>query len=258
MKEFIKKYKVYTMLLVVVVLLNGLLIYSFVQNQSPSLPLPNDKEEIEEEKEEIEVPSIPSKDTEIDLFVGNFTNDMQVKLNWKIEDGKQKVEKVALYQGTTLLANVTNQTSYMLPLMAYYFPTGPNEFTLQVTLDNKEVIEKSININIDYVFNVQTTYNVVGQGVEISVTYQYGEQTPLLPPTIYLANVSQAFFTVSAVETVQLDSEPYIKEKTTYYMDLSAMSEGIYNFSLTWEFSNINKKINLPMSVVIGNEIIVK
>lgn len=256
MKAFIKKYKVYTSLLLLVVLLNGMLIYSFVQNQSPSLPIPGENEELEEE--EVEEPSVPTKDTEIDLFVGNFTNDMQVKLNWKIDEGKQEVEKIALYQGTTLLANVTNQTSYMLPLMAYHFPTGPNEFTIKVTLDNKEVIEKTININIDYVFNVQTSYEIVGRGVEISVSYQYGEQTPLLPPTIYLANVSQAYFTVSAIETVQLENEPYSKEKTTYYMDLSAMSDGIYNFSLTWEFSNVNKKINLPMSVVIGDEIIVK
>lgn len=264
MKKFIQKHKFYIFIITSIILINAALVGAFlISEMEPSEPSKPPVTEVPKDDlnpgdiDEIPVPPV-QYESEIVNFVGNFTSDMNVKLNWKIEENEQKIEKVELYQKGMLLANVSGQSTYQLPMMAYHFVPGPNEFTLRVSMQDGEVVEQKININIDYVFNVQTSYEVDAQGVYISVTYMYSPQTPVLPPNIYLANVSGTSFSVSAIGTEVLSNEPYMKAKTTYYVDVSNLSEGIYNFGLTWDFTNVNRKIDLPMSIIKNDQIIVK
>ncbi|MGL5541383.1 MAG: hypothetical protein ACRDBX_07120, partial [Erysipelotrichaceae bacterium] len=159
MIKFIKNNLFFTVLVVSVVLFNVVLFVGLM-DVSSNQPTTNPPITSNPNPDPID-PTVPSKDSvTIENFLGQFNEEENVRLTWRIQENGYEISKVEVFQNNVLLANVTNTTSYELPIYAYGFATGLNEFELRVTQSDGTQISKKTSVMIEYVFDVQSNYEV--------------------------------------------------------------------------------------------------
>lgn len=197
--------------------------------------------------------------TKIDSFVGFFDKKANISLKWTYSESKEKVKKIELFKGDTLIQDVTDANSYVINIFSSNYPTGDNEFELVLTLDNNEKISKKATVRIPYVLNVISNNEIVddpelGKGVFINFTYQYYKTTPPSSPSLYVTNSTGSPFQIHYVKTAIIDTNNYYTAKTTFFLDVNNYEPGSYNYNLSCKFTSFNLTFNYPMNVVLSEE----
>lgn len=248
-KAYVKKNFIFVALLTIIVVITaGLAIFYIVNNPSEAA----DPEEHDKTK-----PVTQKSDTQISSFDGVFTNDASVKLTWGIAVNKQKVTRVDLYHGDNLIAAVSDLNTYVLPLNAYQFATGENEFTLKVVLADDKIIEKKTKVNVDPVFDASCNVENTTGGVLIKVSYKYGSANPVRSPTINAINTYGNPFSISYVDTIKGEQEgAYTNATTIYFLDTSKMSSGAFNYNIRFIFKDVSLSFDFPVTVNVQKEIV--
>lgn len=189
-------------------------------------------------------------ETTISSLEGSYTKSGDVLLSWSIQTGTQAVSSVRLYHGEKVLGGEMNAlTSYSLSQSLYQFPTGNNTFTLKVTLENNEVIEKNVDVFIDYILDMNMTYEQEEQDVIIHLTYRYDDDNPVSVPRIKCLDSASLPLTFTYVDTTRESTQGITTAITTFKIDISNVKQGNYQVSIRWIFEGLNTSRDYPITI---------
>ena len=248
MIEFIKKNKLFISSLSVLLAVIGFLGFQILSADSqegtsiieiPELEDPNDPAN---EEPGNETPVVTHKPASIQNFQGTFNDENNtITLSWSLNQNDSIIEKAELYNKDTLIADVTHNLVYEIPIDFYDITTGSNIFRLEVTLENEDPIYAETNVMVDYVFDVamnhELTENEYGKGVLLTIQYTYHPLTPVGVPSLSITRgqlVNQVIY-VGTTENVQ--NNEFINSETTYFVPLS--EAGIIDWDCRYSFASV-------------------
>lgn len=247
LRNYVKRNVVFVSLLSIISLITcGLGLLYLWDNQGPSTMFPsaNNGEDNKEKKH-----------TYISNFSGGFSNDSSINLNWQISEyEKEKVRSIELFHEDVLIANVNNLKAYSLPLDVYGYPTGMNNFTLKISLENDKEIKKTIGVKIDEIFNSRCVLEEVNGGILIKMYYSYYNKDSIGTPNINVSDTKGNPFNVKFHESAVIDSSGvYINAYTSYFLDTSSMENGDYSYHIRFIFKDKDLSFDYPIVVKVNN-----
>lgn len=229
--EYIKKNKIFTFLIVVLIISIFFLIVQFFNRNTSSVILNNRENE----------PTSVS----IDEFSVSINPSLDVVFHWQLIHGDEKVEKVEIYHNDVLFQDVSDKAMYSTALFATGLHTGNNEFTLKVSLDTGEVLEKSTYEYIDEVLGFQISNTREGNILRYTVAYYYDQDAPVSAPQVSIDYREKVNMLLRFVSNTQVSQEnDYILMNAIYEIDLSNVAAGSYQVAFTFSFDEYNLEFN--------------
>lgn len=221
MIKYFKKNKVFVLLFVCLLFINGVLLLQATGANTMVM---------------YEEPSEYSPYTTTFKLNGDFDEQArEVTLSWTLPSSREKVKNIVLYYNNEPIETVTNQYSIRLPLSTYGINTGNANFKLIVTYEDDSAIEKNIYVYINEVFDIQVSSKLEEGKVVYYVTYWYAKNNPSSVPRLnYNSNV---LFDISYKESKVLEEDSaYQKKMSTYELLLNNVSNGKYELDMEWIF----------------------
>lgn len=239
---YIRKNIVFVSLLsILLVITIGAGIFLWLDQQSTISPAPSTPEPD---------PIIEEVETSISSLEGSYTKSGEVLLSWSIQTGTHAVNSVRLYHGEKSLGGEMKAlTSYSLSQSLYQFPTGNNTFTLKVTLENNEVIERDVNIFINYILDMNMSYEQSEAAVTIRLTYRYDDANPVSVPRIKCLDSSSLPLAFTYVDTKRESTQGVTTAVTTFSIDISNVKQGEYDATIRWIFEGLNISKDYPIKI---------
>ncbi|MEF9962565.1 MAG: hypothetical protein RR863_05630 [Erysipelotrichaceae bacterium] len=253
-KKFIKENVVFVSLLSLIVFITiGLGTFYVLSQKNLGTILSELNDDKDSTKDEVK-----KNQTYVESFNGDFNSEDCVMLNWSIhENEKDKVIKVDLYHEKNLIANVTNLNSYQLMLNVYQYPTGKNNFSLNVYLENEKIVTKKLSVNIDEVFNTSFTSENVEGGVLVKINYKYGVNNDVGIPNINLSDFQGNTFDITYKETKVINQEgAYGEAFTSYFFDTTKLKPGTYDYNVRFIFKKVSLSFDSRVNVVVKDDTI--
>lgn len=238
---YIRNNQMFVLLLSVIIIITVALGIYYVNNVMDVQPKELPKEEPSEE------PAV--KNTDISSFQGTYdTKSKQIRLNWSLQQGNQKITSLKLYHDDNFLADVNTLNSYVLNQDVYRFPGGETSFVLKGILDSGEKIEKETRITIDYFTSINCTTEPSDIGILIKLTYKYHESVSVETPRI-VANSLAYNYKFNFKETKKEEPENgYITQTTVFEVDSrEALSEE--QVTIRWIFDSIGMSYDFPITI---------
>lgn len=249
MKKFIKHNGFFVFILITLIAItSGLGIYMYVQKEmnKPDDNITNSDKPPQKEPE-------PDKTAEVKNFDGSYNGDSKlIQLSWSIAENASKVKQVRLVYNTAGDSiNVTQFSSYELPIDAYGLPTGNNTFTLRLIMDNDDTIEETVHVKIDYVLSVQQSIEQGDQSTKVTLTYQYDQANPVKVPSILCLGDADCSLT-RYVDTTVNEENGRINASSTYEFSWKEVPVAFENFYVRWNFKDdhgsIYQSYDLPVT----------
>lgn len=195
-------------------------------------------------------PAAQEEETTITSLEGSYTRDGQVRLSWSIHAGTNTIESVKLYHKEKALGGEMKAlTSYSLSQSLYQFPTGDTTFTLKVSLANGEVISKDVHVFIDYIIDMNMTYEQEGDRMIIRLAYRYDDANPVSVPRIKFLSSSSLAIVFSYMDTTRESTQGITTATTSFSVDISNVPQGSYTATIRWIFDGINISKDYPITI---------
>lgn len=244
MFKFIKENKVFVFFLSIVIGFIGFIgINALNKDENDNPPI-----FVESPEEPDDLPIDETKELVIDSFTGVFTDVKNViQFKWNITENDARIKKVELYKGNRLMQEVTGLVHVDCSIEEDSITTGSNEFTLKVITDKEAVIEKTVTVNVDYVFDVVKTSqfvdNNLGKGVLLSITYRYHRQTPVGIPNMQMTTSLNGYYEHRYLEqnTTHL-SNGYEKTTAYYFMSFDQTDQTNVTWNIEYNFISVGEK----------------
>lgn len=238
-KSYIRKNLVFVGLLSVLILITiGLSIFllnRYEPDTTPVTPEPTPSEKT------------PAKITSLE---GDYGKDAQVRISWSIAKNDDTITSVKLYNKETQLGGeMKSMNSFPLPQSVYRFPTGKNEFTLKVSVEDGEDIVRNVTVFIDYVLDVQMNAEQNEEGDMVKLSYSYGKDTSVGVPRIQLRDTNSQPFELFYVDTVREEHGDFVNATTTYRIMSNQVVKGIYEINIRWIFDGVNSSYDFPFKI---------
>lgn len=253
MFRFLKSNKVFSIFLTIIVSFIGFLGFNSLRYKEGELPPGFVVETPTPEEPNEETPS--SKPLEINSFTGSFSDSKNmIILKWKVTENDARIEKMELFHNSELLEVVTRKTSFECPLLMNGITTGDNEFTLKITSEEGQIIEKTTTVSVNYVFDVTKTTqfvdNNLGRGVLLSITYRSHQQTPVGLPELSMETTLTGYYQHRYLERVTTPLINGFEETTVYYFMTFDQTD---QTNVTW-----NVKYDFVSVGVLEDDVIVR
>ena len=224
MINYVKKNKIFTILLTLMILILTFLSSQFFLSQ---------------DKRYADNSSI-SEDDSVNTNVKNFSisfDQHYINFNWDIVVGKDGLDSAKIYYHDKELADVTALSAYSLDLINSDVSTGNASFSLVLTNTKDKKTEKTTSIYIDEVFDINVNDEYKDNKITYTITYYYEADKPVNAPKIdYLFSSGvNNYINYDSVERDKVN-ERFMKASAYYNLDLSKAEEGNYKADLTWKF----------------------
>lgn len=237
-RSYIKANGFFIFLLVILIAITGSLsIYTLYQKQQekPSLKEPVTKEEDPE----------PKKNAEITSFEGYYdATSKQVKLNWTYQENSTKVTSIKLlYKDGSDPITVTQFPSYDLPIELYNLPTGYNDFTLRLVLDNGDTLEKNTKVKIDFVLSAKQTIEQTDYSTKVTLTYVYDKSNPVSVPSIQCLSDTVDCSVTNYIDTKVIEDHGRMSAQTTFEFIWSERPIKHAMYYVRWSFKDEDQNV---------------
>ncbi len=250
MIDFIKRNKIFSgclvFLLVVITSLTGILIYEKISGD-----------------EDLKLPSIfnpdpdSMKDPEIISFTGSFDDELnQIRFTWDYELYRHKLNYVEIYHDKVMMNQLNDEKNTLISITAYGISTGNNDFELRLYYDNGMVVSKTINVFIDYVFDVEMNHqlidNNIGKGYLFSIKYHYNAKTPVGIPKILVNTTFSKYWGAKYLNRVSKPlKDDYLEITAYYFIDFKDYPEEEVTWNLSYTFESVGVRLHDTFSEVI-------
>lgn len=227
--KFLKKYKIFILLLLIYVLLVG---YCF-------LVFEYDNAEMLKHLYRTNVTNISN------VNIANFSAQYKrknINLHWDLDVEPSDISSVELYCNDQLLGDVSGIDEYHLDILNSPITTGDNYFKLVVKLQNHKTIEKTCYLKIKEAFDFEVlTKQMDNNQIQYIVSYYYSNQKPVEVPKIeYDTYPNQAGnFQFNQVETYDINNN-FKKVNCYYTFQLNPMISGKLKVKTSWNFFEYN------------------
>lgn len=248
MIEFIKKNKLFLSSLSILLIIIGGLSLKLVSQNSPTKD-PIDPDDIiiqdpdKQEPDEQEPPLVMHEKATVNQFSGVFNdNTNTISLSWSISSHDSEIEKIELYNKDTFISDVTDNSTYIVPIDLYSITTGSNIFRLHLTLKNEEPVYAEANVQVDYIFDVEKFHSFVdnnlGKGVLLSIRYTYNSLTPVGAPGIMITK-GKIPGKVTYIGTFDKNhGNGYVTSTTTYFVPVGDLES--IDWHCQYSFASVN------------------
>lgn len=240
MIEFIKRNKVFTGCLMflgsvacVLVILN--IVQSVKGSHEPVIP-------------DVFPPQQGNHEPFISDFTGNFSDETNtVELNFSYEMSNHTFLKTEIVHNNTVIQELDqNAHSLSLPIHLNNMTTGNNEFELRVYYDEGIVMNKTVNVFIDYVFDIVTSHQLVdnnlGKGYLVSIKYHYSSTTPVGIPRVNANSTIKSPWSMSFVDKKSTPLQGTYMEVEAFYM---IYFEQEPDQEITWDLSYVFESVGV-------------
>lgn len=260
MMNYIKQNKIFSVIMAVLLSVIFVLSFALIRGEMLSLPDEEAPEVIVEPPVDSQEPNITNPVTPIASkaliknFFGTYHEDTHmIALSWKVIKNYSNIQSIHLYRDDVYIADVTNATSYELPINMYGVSTGPNLFQLKVDLEDEEDSFSSCYVTLDYVMDVVKDYqfvnNSLGKGMLLRLNYNYNKQTPVGVPQIKVTTTAPGDVMITHISTTEAElGSGYINATTTYFLDTSYLPEQSASWSIHYSFISVGVNIEMFIS----------
>lgn len=177
----------------------------------------------------------------IEYFNASFKEDRDaIEFTWNVQLAKSSVEKYEICYGDVILREGMNASSALISVVEFDIPTGNNKFDLKIYLKNDTVLEKSVYLYLNEVFDFEVSETLSGNSILYTVYYTYDDRNPASVPQFAINNFSQPFTLNFVSANVDSTTNHHVRMKAVYELDYVKVEEGRFEFDVSWEFMNYN------------------
>lgn len=181
---------------------------------------------------------------------GEFDGELrEVQLTWSLPNTNKRAKSFEVFHNDEMIKDATNSYHAILPLNEYNLSTGNHVFTLVVTYTDGKILEKSVYVYIDEVFDIHVTSQLEDKKIVYLIDYWYSKEKPSRAPRL---EYSDSRFVASYKETEMIEQAGnYVHSRTSYELLFDHVPDGIYNLQMNWNFADYDN-ISYPYATTVN------